>query len=116
MGTATQDSTSGSVPTHRSSGLVVYVVQVKTALTLMQSGTVHAAHGDEPELGNAEDFWQDIATVEVKPRTKKRTVIEKGLAEAGIEKTADLEARLLDEHAAYVWRAKPPEPAALRLT
>jgi hypothetical protein len=96
-------STSDSGQTHLGDdGLVPYIVQVKEHV------------GREPE--DMREGWFDVATVRVVPRTKKRTVIEKGLAEAGIEKTADLEARLLDEHAAYVWRAKPPEPAALRLT
>jgi hypothetical protein len=89
-------------------GLVPYVVQVKMSAHLLNPAFEIAVEGA--------DVWFDVATVRVVPRTKKRTVIEKGLAEAGIEKTADLEARLLDEHAAYVWRAKPTEPAALRLT
>jgi hypothetical protein len=100
----TQDSTNGSEQMPRSEdGLVPYVVQVKRE--------VYVDRLDEELVA-----WQDVATVRVVPRTKKRTVIEKGLAEAGIEKTPDLEARLLDEDAAYVWRARPPEPAALRLT
>jgi hypothetical protein len=85
---------------------VEYVVQVRHE--------VQVADDD----GNLEPLttWVDVATVTVPARTKRRTVVEKGLADAGIEKTSELEARLLDPAAAYVWRAKPPEPASLRLS
>lgn len=97
-------STNGSGQMPRSEDeLVPYVVQVQED-AVNDSGLV---------LWSG---WRDVATVRVPPRTKKRTVIEKGLADAGIEKTLELEARLLDEDAAYVWRPAPPAPAALRLT
>jgi hypothetical protein len=81
---------------------VEYVVQVKQE------------EGAGPD--DRHDAWVDVATVTVPARTKRRTVVEKGLADAGVEKTPELEARLLDPAAAYVWRAKPPEPASLRLS
>lgn len=85
-----------------SEALVEYVVQVKQE------------EGAGPD--DRHDAWIDVATVHVVPRTKQRTVIEKGLADAGIEKTPELEARLLDKDAAHIWRVLPPAPASLRLT
>lgn len=104
MGTAAQEAlTSGSEQTLPSEdGLVTYVVMVKEQVDV------------EPD--EVREAWFDVATVRVKPRTKQRTVIEQGLAEAGIEKTPELEARLLDRDAAHVWKPKAPGPATLRLT
>src|SRR4051794_11871669 len=107
----TEVTTNGGAMSRSSDELVTYTVQVMEEAT--RDGD------DRPVRG-----WFDVATVSVPPRTKRRTVIEHGLAEAEIEKTPDLEARLLDggsesndsSEAAYIWRPKPPEPAALRLT
>lgn len=85
------------------SDVVVYVVQVRR--------TADDDSGNVIWIG-----WEDVATVRVSPRTKRRTVIERGLQDAGVEKTPELEVRVLDPAAAYVWRAKPPEPQSLRLT
>jgi hypothetical protein len=82
--------------------VMAYVVQVREVVDI---------EPDEPY-----DVWRDVATVEVPPRTKRRTVLERGLEQAGITKTPDLEARCLDPEASYRWRAKPPEPQSLRLT
>jgi hypothetical protein len=84
---------------------VEYVVQVRREFELQRE-----------DGGGIEVFWADVALVSVPARTKRRTVVEKGLEQAGIEKTAELEARLLDPAASYVWRARPPEPASLRLS
>jgi hypothetical protein len=102
--------TNGGAMSRSEDGLVAYTVVVKRVFVLAE--------------GPAAEAWQDVATVRVPPRTKRRTIIEKGLAGVGIEKSPELEARLLGgdsesddpSDAAYIWRARPPEPAALRLT
>lgn len=110
MGTKTTGAarTSDGAATHPSEQ--VYVVQVKRDLLMPSPG--------EPEYSEIVEglsAWVDVATVTVPLKTKRRTVIEKGLEQAGVEKTPELEARLLDVEAAYIWRALPPAPAALRL-
>lgn len=92
---------------------VDYVVQVK--MTLMQGGVVNGVSGEPLEVGGEKPYWIDVATVTVPPKTKRKTALRQGLAEAGIELTPELEARVLDPDSAYVWKALPPEPKALRL-
>jgi hypothetical protein len=89
---------------------VEYVVQVRETLKLAEPV------GDGEKGTDYVEAWRDIASVTVPARTKRRTVVEKGLEQAGIVKTPELEARLLDPAASYIWRAKPPEPASLRLS
>jgi hypothetical protein len=102
-GQASMSDSGQTLPSSDEDELVAYVVVVARD-ALDDSGNV---------------LWsgfEDVATVKVPPRTKRRTVIERGLKEAGIKKTPELEVRVLDPPAAHVWRAKPPEPQSLRLT
>jgi len=88
---------------------VEYVVQVKEdAIPMLDDGS--------PSPGEHDVFWRDVATVKVPPNTRTKTALRLGLDEAGIEITPELEARVLDADAAYIWTAKPPEPKSLRLT
>ena len=83
------------------SEMVEYVVQVEVP-----------GRDDDP-LGVP--FWDDVATVSVPARTKRRTILQAGLEQAKIELTPELRARCLDADNAYVWTAAPPSPPTLRL-
>jgi len=112
MGTKNEVSTNGSEQTLRSEEeLQTYVVQVRE-LVLRAGDVEEDGTFDQSKAGVA---WVDVAEVKVPPRTKHVTVVDRGLAQAGIEKTLELQARCLDEKAHYVWQARPPAPAALRL-
>jgi hypothetical protein len=53
---------------------VAYVVQVR--------GIYATAPGDEGK-GESVTAWRDVATVEVPSRTKRKTVVERAIAQAG---------------------------------
>lgn len=63
--------------------------------------------------------WDDFATISVPARTKRKTIIQKGLAEAGYdadEWKKTLEVRVLDEESARATPVNPdPRPAAWRI-
>ena len=69
----------------------------------------------DPAGGNGTDAWIDVALVTVAPKTKRKTALLAGLEQAKIELSEDLEARVLDEEASYIWRARPPAPKGLVL-
>jgi hypothetical protein len=61
--------------------------------------------------GNLEPVWFDIATVEVEPRTTRRTVIKRALADAGIKPDeGPLRLRVLDEESAAVFEPEGVQP------
>lgn len=101
MATTETTISSGGSAVSPSSETVDYVVQVQQE---------EGAGPDDRHMA-----WVDVATVSVPPKTKRKTALRQGLAEAGIELTPELEARVLDAENGYVWKALPPEPKALRL-
>jgi hypothetical protein len=82
--------------------LVTYVVQRQRGVSRWMTDDTDAMQADG---------WQDIATVQVPPRTKRRTVIEQALAQAGI-KPGDTPERLraLDVDSAEALTFEPHQP------
>lgn len=88
--------------------LVTYIVQRQRGVSRWMTDDTDAMQADG---------WQDIATVQVPPRTKRRTVIEKALAQAlaqaGI-KPGDTPERLraldVDSAEALVFEPFRPDP------
>jgi hypothetical protein len=72
-------------------GQSLYVVQAQKAYT-------HEGAGITPD--DAGVAWLDIATVEVPPRTKRKTIIEKAFAEGDVVINGTLQVRVLDEESA----------------
>ena len=65
---------------------------------------------DDQEREVAEE-WEDVTTVKAPPRTKRRTIIKRGLEQA--QMTGErLEVRVLDARSAHVSRVnwRTPEP------
>lgn len=96
--TASESGTSGSGLRRLSR----YVVQMKddvTTATGAGSGTAE------------KQMWVDVATVSVPAKTKRKTVIEKALAQAGLD-SGELTLRVLDEDSAHEsvveWEQPPP--------
>lgn len=57
--------------------------------------------------------WEDIATVDAEPRTKRSTVIKRALAEANIQPGPDkLKLRVLDEESAHIFEPEAHQPPA----
>lgn len=50
--------------------------------------------------GIATEAWQDVATVTVPPRTKRKTIIEKAMAQPDVEIVDPTCVRVLDEESA----------------
>jgi hypothetical protein len=68
---------------------------------------------DEDADGDGDAAWIDIATVDVPPRTKRKTVIQKALAEAKITPAEDGTAprlRALDAESAEVHEPEAHQP------
>lgn len=87
-------------PEKRTQGPQTYVVQIERELP-------------HPRPEGIEKAWQDIATVTVPPRTPRKTVIKKALAEAGITPNADgskPRIRALDVDSAEVHEPEPHQP------
>lgn len=62
-------------------------------------------------IGQQGPIWEDIATVEVEPRTKRSTVIKKALAEAGIAPSDTApKLRALDAESAEVHEPEGYQP------
>ncbi len=89
---------------------MTYVVQQQRELLLQTIG------GDETDSsgnGLPRVAWVDIATVEVKPRTKRDTVIKEALAKAGIDPMGEPpEVRALDAESAEVHKPEAYQPPA----
>lgn len=84
-------------PTLQTPAEVEYVVQARRPIKAVELSA------DVPEP--VTEVWVDIATVSAAPRTKRRTLISKALAEAGIKPTAEMESpriRVLDVDSARV--------------
>ena len=72
--------------------------------------TVQIAETVADDDPNQRALWRDVATVKVAPRTKRPTIIAKGLEQAGIEVTPETQARALDASSAHIFRPQPPPP------
>lgn len=66
-----------------------------------------------PDASDGLERWKDVATVTVPPRTKRRTIIEKGLKDANvtIQPGQTLYVRALDEESARETKATVSQPA-----
>lgn len=62
------------------------------------------------------EAWFDVATVTVPARTRRKTVIEKGLQQAGLDVTEAIKVRALDSESAQVTPVAPyTPPSELRI-
>lgn len=100
-------------------GEVVYVVQVRQEFDVIQGYATPVTAGAEEKPLTAKQFaWVDVATVSVPPRTHRKTVLKKALAETsqaivGLEVGQEMSARLLGPDAAeetsLLLRPRDPE-------
>lgn len=84
---------------------ITYVVQMQRGVSRWMDEATDGAV--------ATDAWQDIATVNVPPKTKRDTVIKAALKQAGIQPANggdSLRLRALDGRSAEVTEAKPDAP------
>jgi hypothetical protein len=80
-----------------------YVIQVQHKVKLPEPGP------DMPEMGGV--AWLDVATVTVPARTKRKSVIRKGLKQAGLEITTEgMPARALDADSAHAYMVGMDQP------
>jgi hypothetical protein len=66
-----------------------------------------------PDAADALDVWQDVATIQVPLRTKRRAVVASALREAGIRPIPGEpgpKVRVLDEDSAAVIEPEPFQP------
>jgi hypothetical protein len=87
----------------------------KTAQYTVQVYVADSAIAAVAEAGEPVEVWQDVATVSVPLRTKRRGIIAKALLDAGIRPEPGKPAprvRVLDEDSAFVHEPEPFQPEA----
>lgn len=80
---------------------------------VQQERQVSRWYDEASDRGTTVMAWQDIATVEVPPRTTRRTVIKKALTEANVQPNEDgspPRLRALDAESAAVFEPESVQP------
>jgi hypothetical protein len=88
--------------------------QTYTVLVERELGTI-IRNGESATVGDFVKAWVDVATVTVPPRTARKTVVTKGLMQAGITPDPGQPAprvRVLDADSAFVHEPEAKQPPA----